>query len=66
MRICGVRAHHQNGIAEKRIGDLQRRATTLLLHALRRWQINVKLKVILEKIEYIFTPVDAAFIKKNK
>jgi len=32
-----VGAHHQNGIAEKRIGDLQRRATTLLLHAQRRW-----------------------------
>ena len=30
-------AHHQNGIAEKRIGDLQRRATALLLHAERRW-----------------------------
>jgi len=29
-------------------------------------EINVKLKVILEKMEDIFTPVDAAFIKKNK
>jgi hypothetical protein len=35
--FCGVGAHHQNGIAEKRIGDLQRRATALLLHAQRRW-----------------------------
>jgi hypothetical protein len=35
--FCGVGAHHQNGIAEKRLGDLQRRATTLLLHAQRRW-----------------------------
>jgi len=33
ISFCGVGAHHQNGIAEKRIGDLQRRATTLLLHA---------------------------------
>jgi len=32
-----VGAHHQNGIAGKRIGALQRRATTLLLHAQRRW-----------------------------
>jgi transposase InsO family protein len=31
-----VGAHHQNGIAEKRIGALKRRATTLLLHAQRR------------------------------
>ncbi len=35
--FSGEGAHHQNGIAEKRIGDLQRRATTLLLHAQRRW-----------------------------
>ncbi len=31
ISFCGVGAHHQNGIAEKRIGDLQRRATALLL-----------------------------------
>ena len=37
ISFAGVGAHHQNGIAEKRIGDLQRRATTLLLHAQRRW-----------------------------
>jgi hypothetical protein len=37
ISFCGVGAHHQNGIAEKRIGDLQRRATTLLLHAQRWW-----------------------------
>jgi transposase InsO family protein len=37
ITFCGVGAHHQNGKAEKRIGDLQRRATTLLLHAQRRW-----------------------------
>jgi transposase InsO family protein len=33
ISFAGVGAHHQNGIAEKRIGDLQRKATTLLLHA---------------------------------
>jgi len=37
ISFIGVGAHHQNGIAEKRIGDLQRRATTLLLQAQRRW-----------------------------
>jgi hypothetical protein len=37
IKHYGVGAHHQNGIAEKRIEDLQRRATTLLLHAQRRW-----------------------------
>jgi hypothetical protein len=29
-------------------------------------EITVKLKVIPEKMEDIFTPVDAAFTKKNK
>jgi len=38
ISFCGVGAHHQNGIAEKKIGDLQRRAATLLLHAQKRWQ----------------------------
>ncbi len=33
ISYAGVGAHHQNRIAEKRIGDLQRRATTLILHA---------------------------------
>jgi hypothetical protein len=37
INFPGVGAHHQKGIAEKRIGDLQRWATTLLLHAQRRW-----------------------------
>jgi hypothetical protein len=37
ISFCGVGAHHQNGIGEKRIRDLQRKATTLLLHAQRRW-----------------------------
>ncbi len=45
ISYAGVGAHHQNGIAEKRIGDLQCRATTILLHAQRRWPdaINVHL-----------------------
>jgi hypothetical protein len=30
ISFCGVSAHHQNGVAGKRIGDLQRRATALL------------------------------------
>jgi len=37
LSFAEVGAHHQNGIAEKRIGDLQRKATTLLLHAQIRW-----------------------------
>ncbi len=33
----GVNAHWQNGIAEKRIRDLQDMATTMLLYTQRRW-----------------------------
>jgi hypothetical protein len=33
ISFIGLGAHHQNGIVEKRIGDLQRRAATLLLYA---------------------------------
>ena len=37
MTYAGVNAHHENGIAEKRIRDLQDLARTMLLHASRRW-----------------------------
>jgi hypothetical protein len=33
----GVGAHHQNGIVEKRIRDLQDLARSSLIHAIRRW-----------------------------
>lgn len=37
ITYCGVDAHHQNGIAEKKIRDLQRMTRTQLLHCKRRW-----------------------------
>jgi hypothetical protein len=37
ISFCGVNAHWQNGIAERRIRDLQEAATTMLLYAQRRW-----------------------------
>jgi hypothetical protein len=37
LSFTGVNAHHQNGIAEKRIGDLQRLSRSMLIHANRRW-----------------------------
>lgn len=45
LTLCGVSAHHQNGVAEKRIRDLQDMARTSLIHANRRWRtaINVHL-----------------------
>ena len=37
VSLCGVNAHFQNGIAEKRIRDLTERARTSLLHGMSRW-----------------------------
>ena len=37
ITFCGVGAHHQNGVAEKRIRDLTEHARTMLIHAAHRW-----------------------------
>ena len=37
MTYAGVNAHHQNGIAERRIRELQDMARTMLIHAANRW-----------------------------
>ena len=37
ISFCGVNAHFQNGIAEKRIRDLQDQARTMMIHAAHRW-----------------------------
>lgn len=37
VSYCGVGAHHQNGVAEKRIRDLQEGARAAIIHAKRHW-----------------------------
>jgi hypothetical protein len=37
ITYCGVNAHFQNGIAERRIRELQDMTRTALLHAMARW-----------------------------
>ncbi len=37
LTFAGVNAHHQNGIAERRIRTLQELARTMLIHANHRW-----------------------------
>jgi hypothetical protein len=45
VSLCGVHAHFQNGIAEKRIRDLTERARTSLLHAMHRWPSAVTINL---------------------
>ena len=37
ITICGVGAHHQNGVADRHIHDITESAQTMLLHATHRW-----------------------------
>lgn len=37
LSFAGVNAHHQNGVAERRIKELQHRSRTMLIHAYKRW-----------------------------
>ena len=37
LTFAGVNAHHQNGIAERRIPTLQELTRTMLIHANHRW-----------------------------
>jgi hypothetical protein len=37
ITFCGVNAHFQNGVAERRIRSLQDQARTMLIHAQHRW-----------------------------
>ena len=41
LTFASVGAHHQNGLAERRIRELQDTARTMLIHANRRWPIAV-------------------------
>jgi hypothetical protein len=41
LSFCGVNAHFQNGVAERRIRELQDMARTMLIHAHRRWPMAI-------------------------
>ena len=41
LTFAGVNAHHQNGIAERRIKELTHMARTQLIHASRRWRTAI-------------------------
>jgi hypothetical protein len=41
LTFAGVNSHHENGIAERRIKEIQDAARTMLIHASRRWKMSV-------------------------
>jgi hypothetical protein len=41
LTFAGVNSHHENGITERRIKELQDLARTMLIHANRRWKTSV-------------------------
>ena len=45
LTFCRVGAHHQNGIAKKRIWDLCKGVRTSLLHAMQQWSEIVSLNL---------------------
>jgi hypothetical protein len=53
VSLCGVSAHFQNGIAERRIKDLTERSRTSLLHAVYRWPSAVTINLWPYALRYI-------------
>ncbi len=53
VSLCGVSAHFQNGIAERRIKDLTERARTSILHAMHRWPSAVTINLWPYALRYI-------------
>jgi hypothetical protein len=45
LSYCGVNSHFRNGIAEKRIRDLQEQARKQLLHAKARWPSAIEINL---------------------
>jgi hypothetical protein len=43
--FCGVGAHHQNGIAKKKIRDIQENARTMMLHAAINWPMAMSVSL---------------------
>jgi hypothetical protein len=45
LTFAGVNAHHQNGLAERRIRELQELARSMLIHASKRWPTCVSMNL---------------------
>ena len=53
ITFCGVGAHHQNGIAERRIRDITENSRTSLLHAAHRWPKAIAANLWLQSIKHV-------------
>ena len=53
ITFCGVGAHHQNGIAERRIRDITENAQTSLLHAAHRWPKTIAANLWPQAINHV-------------
>jgi hypothetical protein len=53
VSLCGVSAHFQNGIAERRIKDFTERSRTSLLHTIHRWPSAVTIILWSYALRYI-------------
>lgn len=52
IELCGVGAHHQNGIAERAIRTVSESARTMMLHASIHWPGTVTLDLWPMAVEY--------------
>ena len=53
ITFCGVRAHHQNGVAERHIRDITENTCTSLLHAAHRWSKAIAANLWPQAIKHV-------------
>ena len=53
ITFCGVGAHHQNGVTERRIRDITENARTSLLHTAHRWPKAIAANLWSQAIKHV-------------
>jgi hypothetical protein len=66
LTFAGVNAHFQNGMAEKRIRDLQETARTMLIHANKRWSTAINAHLWPYAVRYANDMFNEAPMLKHK
>jgi hypothetical protein len=65
VSLCGVNAHFQNGVDEKRIGDLTACARTSLLRVMNRWPSAIAIHLWLCALQFVNNVYNEAPTLKN-